>query len=81
LNVKKARNLFKKKRKKIESLDSDLDWTWTTICIYKQQDIKNMNGKKSTYFSPLIMLKISRAFQTIKNVNQNIVVKLKHKYH
>jgi hypothetical protein len=26
-----------KKGEKMESLDSDLDWTWTTICIYKKQ--------------------------------------------
>jgi hypothetical protein len=42
---------------------------------------KNMDGQKSTYFSPLVMLKISHAFQTIKHVNGNIVVKLKYKYH
>jgi hypothetical protein len=28
---------MKKKEEKIESLDRDLDWTWTTICIYKKQ--------------------------------------------
>jgi hypothetical protein len=35
LNVKKGKKLVKKKEKK-ESLDCDLDWTWTTICIYKK---------------------------------------------
>jgi hypothetical protein len=40
-----------------------------------------MDGQKSTYFSSLVMLKIYHAFQTIKNVNESIVVKLKHKYH
>jgi hypothetical protein len=39
LNVKKrARNLCKKGKK--ESLDCELVWTWTTICIYKKQGKK-----------------------------------------
>jgi hypothetical protein len=28
------------KKENIESLDSDLEWTWTTICIYKKQGKK-----------------------------------------
>jgi hypothetical protein len=57
LNVKKRQETYEKKAKK-ENLDCDMDWTWTTICIYKKQGTKNMNGQKSTYFSPLVMLKI-----------------------
>jgi hypothetical protein len=53
----KRKTLLRKRGKK-ESLDCDLDWTWTTICIYKKQGKKNMDGQKSTYFSPLVMLKI-----------------------
>jgi hypothetical protein len=29
-----------KKKEKKESFDCDLDWTWTTICIYKKQGKK-----------------------------------------
>jgi hypothetical protein len=39
--------------------------------------VKNMNGQKSTISNDKNLTCIS----TIKNVNQNIVVKLKHKYH
>jgi hypothetical protein len=39
LNVKKGKK-FMKKREKIEILDNDLDWKWTTICIYKKQGKK-----------------------------------------
>jgi hypothetical protein len=56
LNIKKQET-FEKRGKK-ESLDCDLVWTWTTICIYKKTGYKNMDGQKSTYFSPLVMLKI-----------------------
>jgi hypothetical protein len=38
LNIKKQET-FEKNGKK-ESLDCDLDWTWTTICIYKKQSKK-----------------------------------------
>jgi hypothetical protein len=30
------------KKGKMESLDSDLDWTWTTICIYKKKQGKKI---------------------------------------
>jgi hypothetical protein len=39
-----------KTKEKIESLDSDLEWTWTTICIYKKQGKKNMNGENLLIF-------------------------------
>jgi hypothetical protein len=39
LNVKKRQETYEKKEK-MESLDSDLEWTWTTICIYKKQGKK-----------------------------------------
>jgi hypothetical protein len=35
--LKKARNLSKKKETK-ESLVCELDWTWTTIYIYKKKE-------------------------------------------
>jgi hypothetical protein len=42
LNVKKGQETYEKKAKK-ENLDCDMDWTWTTICIYKKQGKKSMN--------------------------------------
>jgi hypothetical protein len=37
--LKKGKKLMEKKEKK-ESLDCELDWTWTTICIYSKQGKK-----------------------------------------
>jgi hypothetical protein len=39
LNVKIRQETYGKKEKK-ESLDCEIDWTWTTICIYKKQGKK-----------------------------------------
>jgi hypothetical protein len=39
LNVKIRQETYGKKEQK-ESLDGELDWTWTTICIYKKQGKK-----------------------------------------
>jgi hypothetical protein len=36
-----------------------------------------MNGQKSTYFSPLVMLKIYHAFQTIKKCESKHCCKIK----
>jgi hypothetical protein len=43
------------KRKKKESLACELDWTWTTICIYKKQ------GKKYEWTIIYLFFTISNA--------------------
>jgi hypothetical protein len=37
--LKKRQETYGKKEKK-GKFDSELDWTWTTICIYKKQGKK-----------------------------------------
>jgi hypothetical protein len=60
-----------KKRKKIESLDSDLDWTWTTICIYKKQ------GKKYEWRKIYLFFTISNA-KNLTCISNNQKCKSKH---
>jgi hypothetical protein len=47
-----------KKQEKMENLDSDLDWTWTTICIYKKPGKKYDWTKIYLFFTIIVMLKI-----------------------